>query len=268
MPLPLLARKLGPWIAVACVATLLAVGCGDSNSPPTTGEVTLQLDHSVGNDSLLLHVERYTNAAGNHYDINELRYYISNVALVRADASLVPLADVVYRDLAESQTRLRSVGGVPNGDYTGVRFTFGLDAQRNVDGGLPVSFENGLMVWPDPLGGGYHFMQLDGRHHGGGTGWQAHLGRLDRPTDPVPIDPHFEVQLDFASACGSGCALHLAGDRWTVQLVMDVNKWFEAPNLFDFDVFGSDVMSNPTAQRELGENGVHVFHLGGIAPTP
>ena len=72
----------------------------------------------------------------------------------------------------------------------------------------------------------------------------------------IPAEHTYHQQLDEG------------GDRWTVQLVMDVNKWFEAPNQFDFDVFGSDVMSNPTAQRELGENGVHVFHLGGIAPTP
>lgn len=274
------ARKFGRLAVVALVAIGAWAGCDDGSQPPpaTTGTVTLLFDHAVAGDSLVLHVQRYTNAAGNLYDVNELRYYVSDAKLVRSDGSAVAVGDVHYRDAAVTTTRAWVLSNVPNGEYVKLRFTFGLDSLRNVTGGLPVTFESGLMSWPEPFGGGYHFMQLDGRHHDGTTGWQAHLGRLHRTVDPVAIDPHFEVELDFLAAlcpdchpdCGAPCSVPAHGlivdsAAAEARIVMDVNAWFAAPNVYDFDFFGGAVMDNPAAQRQLGENGVHVFALRGAA---
>jgi hypothetical protein len=44
---------------------------------------------------------------------------------------------------------------------------------------------------------------------------------------------------------------------------MNVNEWFTNPSLFDFISFGGFVMSNPTAQQFLDDNGRDVFSAGG-----
>jgi hypothetical protein len=174
--------KLGRFTGHALlVLGSLGLGCGDDtqNPPRTDGSVRVQLDHSVGGQPLVFQDRRYTNAAGNHYEIYELKYYISNLRLL-GSAGEITVGDTHYRDAAVAATRTWTFDVVPNGDYTGMRFTFGLDSLRNVTGGLPLTNENFAMAWPPDLGGGYHLMMLDGTFTGSSPNdpWLAHLGRL------------------------------------------------------------------------------------------
>ena len=44
-----------------------------------------------------------------------------------------------------------------------------------------------------------------------------------------------------------------------ILLTMVVDNWFRNPNLYDFNVYGSAIMQNQTAQQALKENGQDVF---------
>jgi hypothetical protein len=260
MALPLRARKVGP---LAFALALACAGCGDEGGSPVappTAHLDLHFDHTVGGQDLAFDVRRYTNAAGNRYDISQLRYLVSDAALVREDGSVLALGEVHRRDARDPTTRTWSFDGVAAGSYSALRFRFGLDATRNVTGSLP---EYGDMSWPGPWGGGYHFMILDGRYEadgGGLAGWAAHLGRLQRDIDPVPFDHDFEVELALG-------AVAITSGSTSLQVVMDVDRWFASPNVYDFRVFGGMMMDNPEAQSQLVENGAHVFAIGGIT-TP
>lgn len=251
--------------AGCAAAALLAAGtlasCDDPAEPPRSGSVALRFDHAVGQDSLVFGDLRYTNAAGNVYSVTALRYYVSDVQLRREDGTLWGLDAVHFRDAADPATRSWPLSGVPNGRYTEIRFTFGLDAQKNVTGTLPDTQENLNMRWPDVLGGGYHYLQLEGRYLAAGStnsGYATHLGRQKVEDDPVAHHHYFEVAVPFPGG------IDVRGDAWEAQVVMDVNGWYASPHVYDFDEFGPAVMENLVAQDYLMENGRRAFRLGSI----
>jgi hypothetical protein len=253
-------RKTAALAALAC--TLVAGGCNDQESvgPGDLGTVTLELDHDVAGEPLVFDAVRYTNAAGNRYDVTTLRYYLSDLELVRGDGVSFALPAVHYRDGRDLRTRDWTAPGVPDGDYTAIRFTFGLDSLRNVTGSLPATTENLAMEWPPTLGGGYHYMMLDGRYElpgGGLDGWVAHFGRLQRDVDLAPMHHFFRVELRIA-------ALAVRGDAWRVRLVMDLDQWFRSPENFDFSIYGGSVMENPNAQETLEDNGRDAFRTAEV----
>ena len=48
---------------------------------PTSGNLNITMKNMVGAEDLVMSDLRYTNAAGNLYSINLLKYYMSNVVL-------------------------------------------------------------------------------------------------------------------------------------------------------------------------------------------
>jgi hypothetical protein len=261
------ARRKAALAALGLLVATALAGCGDSATepPPAAGSVTLQFRHTVGGENLLFGSKIYINAAGNLYEVRNLRYYVSDAVLHATDGTEHRVDAVHYVDAAVAGTQTWALGDVPDGRYDEIRFVFGLRPDRNWFGSLPSTQENLNMNWPAVLGGGYHFMQLDGRYAAPGNddaSWQTHLGRLQRSTDPQPYDHHFEVRLPLA-------AFEVAGQAWNAEVVMDVNGWYASPHVYDFDVFGSYVMENPTAQQYLMENGPHAFAVGAVtAATP
>ena len=244
------------------IALLLGTGCGDSAAPEAGGTVHLQLEHAAAGQPLVLQSMRYTNAAGSSYNVFELRYYLSGITLEASDGTLVAGPAVVYRDQVDAATEQATVQHVPPGHYSVLHFHFGLRPGDNVAGHLPATVANLLMQWPDVLGGGYHFMQLDGRYDNGmgaDLGWAAHLGRLNRPSDLSPLDPSFDVALPIS--------VHVQNDTWTLPVTMDVNRWFDNP-VYDFRVVGGNNMSNRAALEALHDNGADVFQAGTASREP
>ena len=65
-----------------------------------------------------------------------------------------------------------------------ISFTFGFSNSQNISNiyiNEPNNFHN-LMFWPDVMGGGYHYMKLEGRYYNSNQEEQfynTHTGRLD-----------------------------------------------------------------------------------------
>ena len=236
-------------------------GCDDAAAPQPSGTVHLRFEHEVAGVPLVLQSDHYTNAAGLNYNVFDLRYYVSGIELEKDDGTRVAGPEVFYVDESDSTTEQATIGGVPAGHYRAVHFHFGLRPFENIPGHLPNTLASLLMQWPDELGGGYHFMQLDGRYDrmGADAGWAAHLGRLNRPVDLSPLDPSFDVVVPVA--------LDVQDDRWSVPVIMDVNHWFNDP-VYDFQVYGANNMTNRDALLALQSNGTDVFHAGGATREP
>jgi hypothetical protein len=261
-------RTLGAAGALAA-AGVLGTGCGNEATPPPppggAGTVQLALDHRVDGDSLRLRALDYVNLAGNRYSVTTLRYYVSDAILKRADGTEVRISRVHYRDAESLATRAWRLEHVPNGEYSELRFTFGLDETKNDTDSLPSTDRNILMRWPDLLGGGYHYMQLEGHFVNSGdstVSYRTHLGRRWRrppldPPDPQPYPHFFQVTLPLAG-------LNVHDDTWNVELIMNVNGWY-TPEVYDLNVYGDYMMENLEAQDKLVHNGRNAFAVGGIS---
>lgn len=230
--------------AVLAFVGLGLSGCGGGAE---TRALTLRISHVVDGEALRFDDVRYTNAAGNVYSVERLEYYVSSVVLHREGGGTVRLAGAHYcnaRDGAVNELRL---GDVPAGAYTGVSLLLGLDAAENVTGALPATTQNTNMAWPVPMGGGYHFLKLEGhfRESGGAlSGFAMHVGRSEN------------VVRARADA-----AFTVSGALPALELRMNVNEWFRGPATYDFATDPVYSMSSGAAMQKLAANGADVFTI-------
>ena len=235
------------YLILAACCFLLA--CGDSDDDQ--GEVTVLFNHTVAGADLKHEDILYTNAAGNEYGVTRLEYIVSDIALETAGGKRVELAEFHYRNAFVSATR--SVAAkVPGGQYAALHFTFGIDGAKNETGALPSVDHFNNMAWPTPMGGGYHYMRLEGlfRTDDGEGAFLTHTG-------PAGGE-------DFSFAVSLPLFLTVSGDEWAIAVIMDLNEWYDEPSLYDFSGRGG-IMGNADAQLILQGNGATVFsqvHIG------
>ena len=253
-----MSRTFSSRLAGSCLPVLslliafFFVGCDSSDDDEAPGTVTVQMTHTVGNEVLVFNDQRFTNAAGNNYSVTLLEYIITDVALRTAGGSSVSISDVEYVNAEDAATQSFSMANVPGDTYTGITFTFGIDGPENTTGALPSTAEFNNMAWPAQMGGGYHYMRLEGFYAGatGQVGFPVHTG----PT----------MGNDFSIDVALPGTIVVDGGETEVELVMDINEWFANPDIYDFRDFQGMIMGNATAQALLQANGADVFSFGNV----
>ena len=250
----LIRAHLKLWLVI--LTALLC--CGGCQKP--TGHVTLNFSFVNDNSSLQLDTCVYQNAAGNLYEVNDVQYFISHVMLETSAGDWVEISDnqgIHYVDIRIPSTlSWRISDELATGQYRSIRFLFGLEGGQNTTGNFPNPPENN-MSWPDVLGGGYHYMKINGRwvdETGVKNPFNLHLGRISNDNGTFS-DNAFTVTLPLEG-------FHvLQNESSALNLQMNVNAWFSNPNIFDLNVFGGSIMQNREAQLLVRENGWNVFSV-------
>ena len=224
------------------------------NKPEGYGNADIHISYVANGKPLLLDSLCCTNEAGNLFKITETQWFISKVTLVGEQGEF-ELGKVFYFDTNLPETQTQSIPSVPCQKYTAMRFTFGLDKDDNVTGRFPDPPERD-MFWPESLGGGYHYMKLNGRYLNDGDSlapMNIHLGIGQNADHTEFYDNSFRVELpiDFTVTDGNN----------SLTLVMTIDNWFRNPNTYDIKTFGSAIMQNQEAQQLLKENGADVFSI-------
>lgn len=201
------------------------------NNSAARGSVTLRFAARFGeNDFACGQSYEGLGTSGTTLTPEDLRLYVHDVRLVRADGTEEPLALTQdgawqYEDLAlldfedksgpcsngTTATRHEITGEAPEGPYTGVRFTLGVPFELN---------HNDVTAAPSPLNlsgmfwswnGGYKFLRLDTqedfRIHLGSTGCQGEVGDISACDHPNRAEYALEgfdpttgtIVFDFAS---------------------------------------------------------------------
>lgn len=208
----------------------------------------------------------YIIESGNAIRINDIQYFISDVALVDKDGNRHRFQNeenqIHYVDSRIAATLSWETGeNFPAGVYDYVEFTYGLDSATNRTGLFLDYPENG-MFWPEALGGGYHYMKLNGYwvpdtlsgnwetfgfHTGIGQTWQDGIAvafhqNYRRVTDTIRI---------FLTD----------GEARSLTLNMETAEWFRNPHVWDFRQFGGAIMQDQEAQQVIKENVPGVFDI-------
>lgn len=253
------------------IGILVVSGCTSKTETPepTTGKLTLHFDHEIEQAPIVFDTMRYTNAAGNKYLVNEIQYFISDVTLHHTDGRKILLdawEDIHYvdTDLPDTHNYLFK-DEIEPGDYARLSFTFGINEVKN----QTLMFVNppeSFMFWPDNLGGGYHYMKLNGK-------W------LNPSNQVVPFDFHLGigqiyysypdsitsfVQNYFTVELPQSAFSITANQTTNIELVMQVKNWFQSPNLYDHNTWGGDIMQNQEAMILGVQNGWDVFKVKNI----
>lgn len=235
----------------------------------STGKIEIQFIHQVNNQPLLLDSLCYVNEAGNQYEVKELKYFISDVYLYTNHGSKLHIGSqtaIHYVDIDYSETLLWKIfDTIPLGIYDSVSFVFGLNEERNIS----FTFVNPPevnMFWPTVLGGGYHYMMLNGKwkdsqneikpfdfHLGIGQTYSGTGSNMDSITRFV--QNYFEVKLPLPPLTITDT------NAKRIQLAMNIESWFETPHTWDFNFWGNYIMQNQVAMKTACENGADVFRV-------
>jgi hypothetical protein len=226
------------------------------------GSVILQFTHTVDKQPIQLNQLIYTNATGNQYQVNEVKYFISKVFLVDDMGKSFEIKQdngIHYVDFGLENTKHWKIDNIPFNTYTSVSFVFGLDEKDNQSNRF-VNPPECNFSWPDNLGGGYHYMQINGKflnkenqiqnmniHTGIGTTYNEN-------NEIVFIHNYFSISLPVVFSVNEETATSL-------NLNMEIQRWFDTPNPYDFNEFGTGIMQNQQAQNLLRENGRNVFDV-------
>lgn len=236
-------------------ALLLSTACSKKSDPvpefqeQNLAPLSVEFDNIVGDRTFAVNNtgSPYTNAAGEKFSISMLQYFISNIKVTTAQGkSYTVNQDSSYFLIsgADKATRFAKVS-VPEGDYTSLTFTLGVDSLRST---MPVDKRTGVL---DPAAGGhdsggmywgwnsgYIFFRFEGNSNvisddvnGDPTGkkqFKYHIGGFGGYSAPT-INNIKTVTLDLRTA---GIARVRKDRQSNIHLFVDVMKVFNGTNSF------------------------------------
>ena len=243
-------------IALAIGFVILGLySCKKNNPEPTKDDTPakvnsyIRFNHWVDGVDVVYDTVKYTNEFGNNFSIETIQYFISRVTLVKENGDEIVIKDAIYVDAKKPELLFKKITkSIPNGIYTGIKFVFGLDAAMNQSGAFP-NFPETAMEWPTMMGGGYHYMKLEGRY-AVGTGYNFfnfHTGPLNG------AENYFSVSLPMN--------LKVTKNEFDISLNMEIQNWFRNPHTFDLTTIAGGMMGNQAKQQLVKENGVDVFSV-------
>lgn len=266
-------KVLALVLALAVFSSFMACNPDDDDPIVKGGKLTFKFLHQVDNMPLELDTVKYVNAAGNKYGVSDLQYFISDVTLTKTDGSKYVIdeeIDIYYIDFERQGTLEWDVFDIiPEGDYSGISFTFGISEEKN-ESFMYVNPPESDMFWPELLGGGYHYMKLNGRWFNDSTqlnsGFNFHLGVGQTYASNVIILDSITgfIHNDFDVTLPASAFSISVDEEKSIEIIMNINKWFEEPNIYDHNIWGASIMQTQAAMQMASENGHNVFSVGQI----
>ena len=202
----------------------------------------------------------FTNAFGNELSIERLRYLISKIKLTKNTGEVITIDEYNLVDLEDANSLNFSTNQtVAVGSYSDISFVFGFTNEDNTDGNY-ADLNSATWNVPAMLGGGYHYMQMDGKYINSSnveSGYNYHVIRaVDNPgpNPTFPQDTFFEVSLGEITLTGTT----------EITIAMNIAQWFKQPNTWNLNEYNQMLMPNSTAQILMYQNGQNVFNLVSI----
>lgn len=255
-------------IAHLLIASFFLYACSNNDDEikpaDASASVTFNFTHQWNDSNVTendFNTIMYENENGEQMSIERLRYLVSNITFENSGGETIPMDGYNLVDLTNS-TNLTYLlpNSVPHGNYN-VSFTFGFDNEDNKDGAYP---DLNSVLWnvPEMLGGGYHYMQLEGKFiddTDAQTGYQYHAIRaVDMSGEELKFeDTFFTVDLG---------AIEIT-DNTGIEIKMDIAEWFKNPIKWNLNELHSMMMPNFEAQKMISQNGKNTFQLGEVT-TP
>ncbi len=230
-------------------AALILISCGSDQEINDT-KIFLNFSHNVDGNPVSMDDLSHTNLAGENYNILTLKYLISDIKLISNEKDHEKIIkDVHFVDLSDPSTMFIESDIIENGSYT-LQVRFGLDATTNVTNSFVNEAFHTSMSWPEMMGGGYHYMKLEGSYTNDSTFYNTHTG----PT----------MGMDHSFLCSFDLPININNSTNNLEyaIEMNINNWYENPNTLNL---APAIMMDEQKQMQLMNNGMtDVFNLQGL----
>ena len=250
-------------IAILFLSLLTFLACDtddDTTTPVAESDVSINFKQRFDEQSITANEFSniaYTNANGEQLSISRLRYLMTDIVLTDEDGIETVLADYNLIDVGEGTGAiLEAPTKFKKGEYT-LSMRFGFNDADNTNAAYP---DLNAASWgvPAPLGGGYHYMQMEGVYINDqdiNTNYQYHTIRAaENPGDnPSLTDTSIAVNLGN---------VNIEGSSTSIEVIMDISEWYKNPNQWNLNELYTVLMPNYDAQIMMNQNGQNVFNLG------
>ncbi len=222
-------------VAASCLSS-----CKKDDAPTPAGDaakatLSIQFDNIAGDRNLQLNTGVYTNAAGEKFSVERLKYYITNISAKRADGETFTVPkDSSYFLVSEEDAASQFVKvKVPEGEYMSVSFILGVDSLSSV---MDIRKRTGVL---DPSAGmddgmywewnmGYIFFKMEGTSDeapadpSGRHNFRYHIGGFGGYSAPT-LNNIKTITVDLTAG---GVARVRQGREANVHLMVDILKMF------------------------------------------
>jgi len=209
----------------ATCATLLVSCKKDDPKPvdatPPNGRVTVAFSNNIDGQPITPGSMNFTNAAGNRYGVDVLKYYISNFTFVRSDGSEFNYHIHELMDDSKPASLSFTLDSLLNGDYTAVKFQLGVDSLHNHTGNQEGDLNpaNG-MIWTWDIG--YNFFKHEG-----------FFLRTNGDTSQVVF--HYGTDNALLNVTVPITTMKMEGKDRKLFLNFNLNDAYTSPNNIDFN---------------------------------
>lgn len=217
--------KLTKWyffLLILSGAWLLVLSACDDDENNPDYNLTFKVTPLVNGQTFQMG-SAYTSSENQRFMYEKFQFYLSKVKLTATDGSEQSISDVMWYDLSQPETiKLK----VPEGDYSALKFSIGLDSAMNASNpadyaeGHPLSYsQNNYWTWASK----YIFAKLEGRcdNNLSGTDYAGafsyHLG-LDTLYREKTLARNISVSTDAVT---------------NVELIINVDEIFEGIDIVE-----------------------------------
>jgi len=252
----------------------LEISCNNDkpDAVKTSGHISFSFTHLVDGLPLVKDNMKYINAAGNPYEINQVMYFISDVTLHKSDGTTKLISDwtdIHYVDIDIPSTLTWDVyDDIATGAYDSVSFIFGITKEKNQSFRF-VNPPEVNMMWPDVLGGGYHYMMINGSWKDNSNvvksfAFHLGIGQLYK-SNVIAVDSIYAFVQNYFNVKLPNSTFTIEENKTrNIEIIMNIDSWFKTPYVYDHNYWGGAIMQKQPAMQMVKENGYDVFTVGKI----
>lgn len=215
-------KKIFLLVSLALVVVSTFTSCKRKTRVTERTDLSIKMNTTCNGSAISPGLMNNTNAAGQNYSVDLLKYYISKIVLHNEDGTKVNLNNYDLIDINTPGSAFIAMPSVPLGHYTSITLNLGIDSSRNHEGAQEGDLDPLYgMIWT--WNTGYIFYKHEGKYkiNDSTTGNLVfHLG-TDRAysTTTIPID--WKIEENSTAN--------------TLHLDFDINKMYNNPAV-DFTV--------------------------------
>jgi len=206
----------------------------------------------------------YINSVGQSFTVTNFKYYISNIKLTDSGGRVFENKNSYYLiDENDSASHHIQLDDIPEGDYSKISFTIGVDSLHNCSGA-----QSGAL---DPIHGmfwtwntGYIFLKLEGKAPASkqpGHIFEYHIGGYKAPSNCIR-----EVSFDIAGihsyVSDDDLLVGASPGTCQIRLSADISSILSAHYTVDFSKLSSVTDFHNAAT--IADNYKDMFHLVGV----
>lgn len=187
--------------------------------------VAINFRNVIDGKQLVLNDSLYTNANGDTYTLSMCKYYVSNIAFVKADGTAVNMENTYHLiNEAKPSSHSYSISAVPQGRYVALKFLIGVDSLHNVSGAQADELDPiNAMFWD--WNTGYIMAKIEGRAKAAPDGdITYHIGGFAGETSSLRW-----VTINFPRPF-----IVSAKANQVIYLDANISEWFKTPHKLDF----------------------------------